>query len=296
MRTRPAHRRLPPVSPSLLCVHAHADDESIATGGVLARAAEEGSRTAVVTATGGELGEIVGEAMDPEEVRPRLAEVRRAELAAALDILAAGAPRFLGYRDSGMMGTAGNDDPRSFWNAPFDEAVGRLVAEIRAFRPDVLVTYDAFGGYGHPDHVQAHRVSLVAAEACAAAGLYPDAGGAWRIAKVYLGTIPRSVAAFLNAELPRRGLASPFGEETDPARLTMGTPDEQVTTIVDVGPWLDRKWSALRAHVSQIGPESFFLNIPEELRARVFGQEWFVRHRSTVATPAAEDDLFAGLG
>lgn len=278
-----------------MCVHAHADDESIATGGVLARADEEGSRTAVVTATGGELGEIVGEGMNPEEVRPRLAEVRRAELEAALAILGAGRPRLLGYRDSGMVGTEGNDDPRSFWRAPFDEAVGRLVAEIRAFRPDVLVIYDAFGGYGHPDHVQAHRVSLVAAEACAVAGLFPDAGDAWRVAKLYFSTIPRSFAAFLNAELPRRGLSSPFGEETDPAKLAVGMPDEQITTTVDVGPWLDRKWSALRAHASQIGPESFFLNIPAELRQQAFGRESFVRQRSTVETPAIEDDLFAGL-
>lgn len=279
----------------LMCVHAHPDDEAIATGGVLARAADEGLRTAVVTATGGELGEVVGEGMDPDEVRPRLADVRREELTAALDVLGAGPPRFLGYRDSGMIGTDGNDDPQSFWRAPFDDAVGRLVAEIRGFRPSVLVTYDAFGLYGHPDHVQTHRVGLVAAEACAAAALYPDAGPPWRVPKVYLSTVPRSFVATANAELPRLGLPSPFGEETDPARLVIGTPDEEVTTVVDVYAWLERKWAALRAHASQIGPDSFFLSMPEELRAEAFGTECFVRQRSSVPTPAEEDDLFTGL-
>lgn len=280
---------------ALMCVHAHPDDETISNGGVLARAAGEGMRTAVVTATGGERGEIVGAGMDPDEVRPRLAQVRRDELAAALAILGAGAPRFLGYRDSGMLGTEGNDDPGSFWRAPFDEAVGRLVTEIRDFRPDVLVTYDAFGGYGHPDHVQAHRVSLVAAEACAVGGLFPDAGDAWRIPKLYLGTLPRSFVALANTELPRYGLPSPFGDETDPAKLTVGTPDDQVTTSVDVHPWLDRKRRALLAHASQIGPDSFFMNMPPELFEGAFGREWFVRQRSAVDVPPVEDDLFAGL-
>ena len=283
------------MSLALMCVHAHPDDEVIMTGGVLARAADEGIRTAVVTATGGELGEIVGEGMDPDEIRPRLAEVRRDELAASLSILGAGEPRSLGYRDSGMMGTEGNEEPGSFWRAPFDEAVGRLVAEIRTFRPDVLVTYDAFGGYGHPDHIQTHRVALVAAEACAVGPLYPDTGDPWTVGKLYLGTIPRSFVAFANAELPRYGLASPFGEETDPDRLQIGTPDDEITTFVDVLPWLERKWAALRAHTSQIGPGSFFLDMPQELRESAFGRECFVRQRSRAGVPDAEDDLFAGL-
>lgn len=279
----------------LLCVHAHPDDEAIATGGVLLRAAAEGLRTAVVTCTGGELGEIVGAGMDPGELRPRLAEVRRAELARALEVLGAGEPRLLGYRDSGMLGTAGNGDAGSFWRAPFDEAVGRLVAEIRAFRPDVVVTYDAFGNYGHPDHVQAHRVALVAAEACAVGALYQEAGEPWRVSKLYLSTLPRSVIAQANVELPRLGAASPFGEETDPGKLAFGTPDEDVTTVVDVVGLLERKWAALRAHTSQLGPDSFFLNMPSELVEFAFGREWFVRQRSRVAAPLPEDDLFAGL-
>lgn len=280
----------------VLCVHAHPDDETIATGGLLAQAVDRGVRVAVVTCTGGEEGEIVGAGLDPDEVRPRLAEVRRAELADALAILGAGPPRFLGYRDSGMMGMASNAHPEAFWHADFDEAVRRLVAEIRAFRPSVLVTYDAFGGYGHPDHIQAHRVTLVAAEAASADALYPECGPAWRVPKVYFATFPRSAIARANALLAERGLASPFGGETDPAQLGLGTPDEAVTTTLDVRPWVERKWEALRAHRSQLGPDSFFLNVPGDLREVVFGTEWYVRHRSDVAVPAEERDLFAGLG
>lgn len=279
----------------LLCVHAHPDDEAISTGGVLLRAAAEGRRTAVVTCTGGELGEIVGEGMDPEQVRPRLGEVRRAELAEALRLLGAGDPRPLGYRDSGMVGTAGNDDPRSFWQAPFDEAVERLVAQIRAFRPEVVVTYDPYGLYGHPDHLQAHRVGVVAAEACAVEQLYPGAGPAWRVPKVYLATVPRSFTRFANASLGRLGLPSPFADPVVPDDVVVGVPDAWVDATVDVRGHVQQKFAALRAHVTQVGPSSFFLNLPDELHEVAYGTEWFIRHRSDVAVPDHEDDLFTGL-
>jgi len=278
-----------------MCVHAHPDDETISTGGVLLRAAAEGRRTVVVTCTGGELGEIVGEHMDPVAVRPRLGEVRRGELTNALAILGAGEPRLLGYRDSGMVGTPGNDDPRAFWRANVDAAVGKVVAEIRAFRPDVLVTYDALGIYGHPDHVQAHRVALLASEACAASALYPEAGEPWRIPKVYLVTVPQSFVAMAHRELTVRGLASPFGPSGSTQPGPFGSPDEVVTTIVDVSAHVQRKLAALRAHASQIGPSSFFLNLPADLTGLAFGAEWFIRQRALVAVPEGEDDLFAGL-
>lgn len=279
----------------LMCVHAHPDDETIITGGVLARAAHEGIRTAVVTCTGGELGEVVGEGMDPAMVAPRLAEVRQEELAKALAILGAGTPRFLGYRDSGMWGTEGNEDPSSFWRATFHEAVGRLVAQIREFRPDVLVTYDAFGNYGHPDHIQAHRVALVAAEAAPLATLYPGTGQPWKVRKVYQATIARSQIVRANTLLAAEGLPSPFGTVTDPDELPFGLPDRDVTTAVDVRPWLELKWQALHAHHSQLGPDSFFLNVPEGLREEAFGTEWFALHTSGTPTTLPEDDLFAGL-
>lgn len=281
--------------PGLMAVHAHPDDEAITTGGSLAAAAERGARTAVVTCTGGERGEVVGAGMDPDEVRPRLAEVRRTELERALDRLGAGPPRLLGYADSGMMGTADNDDPRSFWRADVDEAVGRLVAEVRAFEPDVLVTYDAYGGYGHPDHIQAHRVALLAAEAAACAPLYPEAGPPWRVAKVYLSTLPKRAILEGARALAARGLPSPFGAPERLEDVAMGVADADVDAAIDVRPWLEAKWAALREHRSQLGPDSFFLNVPADLREAVFGTEWFVRHRSDVATPALEHDLLEGV-
>jgi N-acetyl-1-D-myo-inositol-2-amino-2-deoxy-alpha-D-glucopyranoside deacetylase len=279
----------------LVAVHAHPDDEVIATGGVLARAADEGRPAAVVTCTGGELGEIVGDGMDPDQVRPRLAAVRREELATALAVLGAGEPMLLGYRDSGMMGTAGNSDPRCFWRADLHEAVGRVVAHLRTLRPQVCVTYDAFGMYGHPDHIQTHRVGVLATEAAAMPALYPDAGPAWRVPKVYLASMPRSALADVNRELRRRGLPSPFGEETDPDRISAGVPDQLIDAAIDVRDWLPRKLEALRAHRSQIGSDSFFLNTPPDLTEAMFGTECFLRLRSDVPAGTRESDLFAGL-
>lgn len=277
----------------LMCVHAHPDDETIGTGGVLLRYAGEGIRTAVVTCTGGERGEIHN--MDVESTRPRLAEVRRAELEAALAVLQVDRPRLLGYVDSGMMGTEGNDDPASFWRAPLDEAIGRMVAEIRAFRPDVLTTYDAYGGYGHPDHLQTHRVALLAAEACAVPALYPQAGPAWRIRKVYLSSLPKSAIMQANEVLLSQGLPTPFPTAERSEDLPMGVPDEDLGAVIDVSEHLPAKMEALYRHRSQMDPSSFFLNLPEELHAAAFGSEWFLRHRSDVPVEGVEDDLLAGL-
>lgn len=294
---------VPPVSTGgLLAVHAHPDDEVITTGGVLASAAASGRGAAVVTCTGGELGEIVGAGMDPYVIRPRLAEVRRQELAQSLHILGAGRPRLLGYRDSGMMGTDGNNHPEAFWRADVHEAVGRLVAHIRELRPTVCVTYDAFGAYGHPDHIQAHRITMLAVEAAAMGAMYPDTGSEWCTPKLYLATVPRSAIARINQEMAARGLPSPFGEATDVEHIDMGVPDERIGARIDVRRELDRKWDALRAHRSQVGDESFFLNTPDDLRERMFGTEWFIRVRSVgtqgsaIASADPEEDLFTGIG
>jgi N-acetyl-1-D-myo-inositol-2-amino-2-deoxy-alpha-D-glucopyranoside deacetylase len=287
----------PPDVPGLLAVHAHPDDEVIATGGVLAKAAAAGLRTMVVTCTDGSRGEVVGEGMDPAEVLPRLAEVRREELADALAVLGVDEHAFLGYADSGMAGTEGNDDPASFWRAPVDEAVGRLVAVIRRFRPAVVITYDAFGGYGHPDHIQAHRVALLAVEAAGMPVLYPDAGPAWDTPKLYLATIPRSGIAAFNGFFAAAGMPSPFGDSTDPADIPMGAPDEVITTVVDVRAHLEQKQRALQAHRSQIAPDSFFMQLPEPLVEPFYGVESFIRRHSAVPVPAgSEHDLFEGLG
>lgn len=280
-------------APTLLAVHAHPDDEAIATGGVLLQAADAGWRTRVVSCTGGERGEVVGEGMDPEEVRPRLGEVRRAEQAAALEILGAGEPLWLGYRDSGMVGDPGNDDPASFWRAPFDEAVERLVAIIRRERPTLVITYDAFGIYGHPDHLQAHRVTLCAVEAAAVPALHPAAGPAWEVSALDLATLSRSAIAQMNRMLPEHGTVSPFGDETDPDALEVGTPDAAIDLVVDVRAQLDRKLAALRQHHSQLALDSFFVGVPDEVAELALGTEAYQRRRGAVVDPR---DPLAGLG
>lgn len=266
----------------LLAVHAHPDDETINTGGLIARAVDAGWAATVVTCTGGERGEVFDAGMDPAEVGPRIAEVRRAELAAALAELGADAPVWLGYRDSGMRGDAANDDPRSFWRAPFDEAVGRLVAVIRSVRPRLVVSYDPFGVYGHPDHVQAHRVATCAVDAAAVPRLFGEAGPPWQASALDWVTLSRSAVAAVNRLLGQRGMPSPFGEETDPQALTVGTPDDEIDTELDVTPWLDRKRRALTAHRSQLAPDSLFLDMPDDMTGLVFGCERFVRARGRV--------------
>ena len=283
--------------PGLLALHAHPDDEVITTGGVLRRSVLAGHRVKVLTATDGARGEIVGEGMDPDEVRPRLVEVRQAELAAALAALGVTEHGWLGYVDSGMMGTDGNADPASFWQADTHDAIGRVVAHIREFRPSVFICYDPFGGYGHPDHIQVHRIGLLAVEAAAMAALYPDAGPAWRTPKVYYTSIPKSGIVAMNQAFLDRGLPSPFGEAVEPEDIPMGTDDALITTIVDVGEHIEAKQAALKAHHSQISPESFFLNVPDDMVAAFYGTEAFVRVRSDVPVPDddVETDLFTGL-
>lgn len=274
----------------LLCVHAHPDDEAIVTGGVLIRAAEEGHHTAVVTCTGGEHGEIAGSGIDPSLSPEQLRELRARELAEALRILGADGPHMLGFVDSGMMGTPTNGAAGSFWQTPLDAAVEPLVAHIRELRPAVLVTYDAFGVYGHPDHIQTHRVAVAAVHAAACAALYPELGGHWQVPKAYFATMSRSAITQCNVELLALDLPSPFSEELD-----IGTPDSRITCTVDVRNELGRKLSALRAHHSQLGRDSLFLNIPDDIAPLLLGTEMFERWHCDVAAPDVETDLFAGL-
>jgi N-acetyl-1-D-myo-inositol-2-amino-2-deoxy-alpha-D-glucopyranoside deacetylase len=283
-----------PVTPTLLCVHPHPDDESIACGGVLARAAAEGVRTVVVTCTGGEEGEnLAGIELGD---RP-LAEHRRTELAAALRELGVAGHHWLGYRDSGMAGSASNAHPDSFHAAELEEAARRLAAVLRAERPAVVVSDDRSGTYGHPDHVKAYHVT-VRAVALAADPHAPVAGDPWRVAKRYVYTLPQGELLATHQQLLAAGLPSPFGTEPigSVEDLPLGTPDDQVTTVVDVRAWLERKRAAMAAHRSQIGPDSFFLNTPAELAERVFAAEAFVLEDGPLGVQGGlEDDLFAGL-
>jgi N-acetyl-1-D-myo-inositol-2-amino-2-deoxy-alpha-D-glucopyranoside deacetylase len=280
---------------TLLCVHPHPDDESIACGGVLARAAATGARAVVVTCTGGEAGEnLAGIDLGTEDLTTH----RRREMADAIGALGVHEHLWLGYRDSGMVGTDDNEHPDSFHRADLDEAAARLAAIVRRVRPDVVVSDDEHGTYGHPDHVKAHRVT-VRAVALAADEDADVPGEPWQVAKRYVHTLTKTRLWQAHEGLVAAGLPSPFGD-TEVASvddLPFGTPDDQLTTVVDVEPWLATKRAALLAHRSQIGPESFFLNTPDELASRVFGTEEFVLEEGTpsVGPAGLEDDLFAGL-
>ena len=270
---------------SLLLVHAHPDDESIGTGATMAKYAAEGARVTLVTCTLGELGEII-----PPDLRhlfpDELGQHRIGELDRACAALGVEDHRFLGgegrYRDSGMMGLPDNDDPRCFWQANVDEAADALAKVIDEVAPDAIVTYDANGAYGHPDHIQAHRVTLRAHELTGQA------------ARLYATAMPRSVLARAS-ELPED---SWFIRNTDPY---LGVPDDQVTTEIDATAYLDAKKAAMRAHETQITVDGDYFALSNEVGRRILGQEYYsqfagpqvARRRQDSQEDGYERDLFA---
>ncbi|RKS74223.1 LmbE family N-acetylglucosaminyl deacetylase [Actinomadura pelletieri DSM 43383] len=264
---------------TLMAVHAHPDDEVLGTGGLLARCAAEGVRTVLVTCTNGEQGDDSGGVKpgEPGHDAAEVAQRRLAELRASADLLDIDHLELLGYRDSGMAGWAANDDPDAFANVPLDESAGRLAELMEHYRPQVVVTYDENGGYGHPDHIQAHRIALAAAEKTGV----PD--------KLYFSAIPRSGIRRLFDAVRTAGVEIDFDPPED-----FGTPDELITSTLDVSAHVDAKRDALRAHASQ-GENIFLLRLPDETQRMAFSFEAFVRHYSRVQAPDKEDDLFAGL-
>ena len=264
---------------TLLLVHAHPDDEAISTGGVMMKAKAEGHRVVLVTATLGEAGEIHN--MDAESARPRLGEVRAEELRHATEILGVDRSEILGFRDSGMVGTAENQDPRSFHQAPLDEAAGRLAAILREERPDVVVTYDSDGTYGHPDHVKAHHVTNAALDLLQREG--------WAPSKLYYAAIPRSLMEAFMSQMPEEARSQ------NPDMRIIGTPDERVTTRVDVHDYVDRKRKAFSAHVSQNDPNSWFTTMADQIYELAFGTEYYALERGKPGSELPETDLFVGV-
>jgi len=283
----------------LMLVHAHPDDESIGTGATMAKYAATGASVTLVTCTLGELGEIIPPnlahlAWDRDN---QLGEYRIGELAAACEALGVRDHRFLGgpgrWHDSGMMGTPSNDWDGAFWRADVDEAAGVLLEIIKDVRPHVLVTYDSNGFYGHPDHIQAHRVAWRAFEL--SDGL---------VRKFYATAIPKSVLAegLRMAQAARESGSDEslgFASVESVDELPFGVPDEQVTTEIDASAYLDAKLAAMRAHASQIAVDSPFFALSNGVARRVFGTEYF----TLLAGPRGpgsgshgwESDLFAGI-
>lgn len=270
---------------TLMAVHAHPDDEAIGTGGVLARYGSEGIRTVLVTCTNGELGDLPG-GVKPDtdgHDEERVVAMRRTELAESCRALGVAQLEILGYRDSGMMGWPQNDEPGCFWQTPLEEGAGRLAALMQTYRPDVVVTYDENGFYGHPDHIQANRITLAAAEATGIPRkLYYTA-----LAKGRVKEMARAARAG-EIEVPEEML------DFDPENMDWGTEDHLITTILDVRSAIEAKRASIAAHVSQSENISF-LKLPDVTFALFFGHEEFVRHFDNTGAPLPEDDLFAGL-
>ena len=266
---------------TLLLVHAHPDDEAIATGGAMMIARDAGHRVVLVTATRGEVGEISN--MDEATSRPRLAEIRTEELRRAGEILGVTRQVFLGYRDSGMAGTGDNDNPESYHRAPLGEAAERLAVVLREERPEVVVTYDATGTYFHPDHIKSHQVTTAALDLLKAEG--------WEPVKLYWHAFPRSGLEMMARRMKAAGRPNPFEEM--PAG--MGVPDEQITTVINCREYVLRKREAFQAHLSQNSPDSFFLNTPVEFYMDAFGTETYVLARGELGAPRPEPSLFSGV-
>jgi LmbE family N-acetylglucosaminyl deacetylase len=248
--------------------HAHPDDEAIATAGTMAGLADDGNRVVLVTATRGELGEIPEGLLDEGE---SLADRRLIELTEACRILGVSRQVYLDYLDSGMAGEASNDRPGSFAAADVEVAAATLAELLVEEGVDVLVTYDEHGGYGHPDHVQVHRVGMRAS----------DLAGT---PVVYMATVNRDFMRALTEQIPPSDWDPPEGS-TD-GLDTMGEPAERITTEVDVTGWVDRKRRAMEAHRSQISDASFFLSMSPEVYSVVWGHEWYIRVRPAWPGPA----------
>jgi N-acetyl-1-D-myo-inositol-2-amino-2-deoxy-alpha-D-glucopyranoside deacetylase len=279
---------------TLLAVHAHPDDELFG-GGALARAADEGVRVVLVTATLGEEGEIHDPDLDAEEARARLGTIREAELRQAAGLLGIADIRILGYRDSGMAGTPANEDPNNFHNADPEAVTAQLVRIMRETCPQVIVTYDERGNYGHPDHIAAHRAAVSAFDAAGDAARFPELElEPWQPLKLYYTAFARGDLLRFREMARERGIA-PEEEEPEGDLESYTVPDEMITTRVDVRPWVERKVAAMRVHRTQIPEDSFMLNMSEEMLELVWGRESFIRARSLVETPETEDELFAGL-
>lgn len=287
----------------LLLVHAHPDDESIATGATMAAYVADGAQVTLVTCTLGEEGEVLLPELShlASDQDDALGAHRQQELAAAMAELGVTDHRLLGgpgrFRDSGMVGTPPNDRPDCFWRADLLTAATELVPVIREVRPQVVVTYDDFGGYGHPDHIQAHRVTHYAITLAASPTFRTDLGPAWQVSKVYWTAFPRSIIRAGIEALKAQGVDDEF-TAMDPDDLPFACDDALVTTAIDATEHLPAKMAALRAHGTQVSVEGGFFALADNVGSEAFGVEyyrWAGGPVAPVVTSGHETDLFAGI-
>jgi N-acetyl-1-D-myo-inositol-2-amino-2-deoxy-alpha-D-glucopyranoside deacetylase len=277
----------------VLLVHAHPDDETINNGATMALYASLGAQVTLITCTRGEEGEI----LTPELIHlassdtDSLGEHREIELANAMEALGVSDFRFLAegerkYRDSGMMGTEPNNRPDVFWQADLEEASDYLVKVIEEVKPHVLITYDEIGGYGHPDHIQAHRVAMQASEK-----------SNWQIQKIYWNTMPKSVLAESMAKM--KELGSDFFGADNVDDLPFAKEDSFVTTLIDGNSHVEAKMAAMKAHHTQISLDGPFCALSNNLGLQVWGHEYYTLVKGEKSAPfdanERESDLFSGV-
>ena len=280
----------------LLLVHAHPDDETINNGVTMAKYAADGINVTLVTCTRGEEGEVlVDSLLDLASSKDdKLGEHREVELKDAMHELGVKDFRFLGspnkkWRDSGMMGMPQNDRKDVFWQADLDDAANELVKIILETKPQVLITYDEFGGYGHPDHIKAHQVAMRAAEIASQQG--------WQVSKIYWNTMPRSVIQMGIDKMKEVGSEFFGAENADD--LPFAKPDELVTSVVKAPEYVPQKLAAMKAHATQISVDGPFFALSNNLGLSVWGDEYYTLVKGEISGPFDENgrelDLFAGV-
>jgi mycothiol S-conjugate amidase len=281
----------------VLTVHAHPDDEASKGAGSIAKLHAEGVKTVLVCCTGGEEGDILNPAMESDEIRANLHEVRMQELADSVRIIGYEHLVLLGYRDSGMPDSDANKNPASFAQAPLDEAVGRLVAAIREHRPQVIVTYDEEQSrYPHPDHLRVHEISVIAFDAAADPDQYTDLGEPWQPLKLYYSSWSWKRMWAMHERMVELGLDSPMdAERVKWIEEAMKEPDK-TTTSVDISGFANVRNDALLAHRTQVDPNNkMWFGLPDDEQLEIHPYDEYVLARSLVDTSIPEDDLFAGV-
>jgi LmbE family N-acetylglucosaminyl deacetylase len=275
---------------ALLIVHAHPDDESISTGGVLAKYSSNGVRTVLTYCTRGEAGDILNPDFVPPVPGMNITDIRAIELKNALNVLNVKSVHFLGYRDSGMAGTPENDHPQAFTRADLQEATARLVKIIRQVRPHVVVTYNEKGTYLHPDHIMANRITRHALEVSGDRDYKIGKDlEAWQPTKLYYTAIPLERIRRMYSIIADRGEDPGFDPEV------LGTAEEKISAVVDVRKFLTRKLEALNCHQSQMNPHSIFRRMPDNVREEAMGYESFECVFGCASTDGKEKDLFEGI-
>lgn len=302
---------------TIMAVHAHPDDEVVFTGGTLPLYHDRGVRTVLVTATGGEEGEIHDPELDPEEARPRLGDIRREELRRAVEILQIDNLELLNYRDSGMAGTEANERADNFRNADREEATRKLVALVRRYKPQILVTYDENGAYGHPDHIMCNIITQAAYEKAADPEYAPELGEAWAASKLYYTHWPQDRMERARQMYKERGLkwfwedeeerleSDPEHQSDEEGVVTLQKEAEEneppayvpppVTTRLDVSIALQRKMEAIYQHRTQFSPDGPFMVMPPDIAEVALGEEHYSLVKSRAPAAEQEDDLLAGL-